>query len=645
MLFHFLVPIFPRSHVTLYSLGQIFADPSLWFRTLRTAQAYIILRFTTMHDTTRFSSLSIDQEPFSSSENGSAEISLDVKFTTAVILVTLASFLFFLACIIVFIYYKWRLCRHIVETRIGLVVFFLGALLTVVTTLSCYTEQEVYAVYRLTLLVCCGIGVLVVGSAILFENASPERPLDDYGYERLPVGYMHGSMGMIIWVVTIPLSILELFFAIGASRKAPNTTYAAVRYTALVQKIVQASVYYFSLRHKVARGDMRMACSWLLKIMSVFNFAFWIDSVVTSNSDNDFVNDLFGNGFSIVKSAYNALLIDFRLLCCLLFLEHSLELMEVRINRRIGEIFDPEASEALIQDSIATVVVNVEISHSSGYGYVIGLILIATQLVEGLQYLGFVGRWTNMFPMLASVVVIIFGLLLLYGNTSMIENDDQFDYERSKWRETESRAIDVMVCFMGTIGFIFWFMKASYCGLWASQYSSTANSEIHQYLTWTTVKDFTFSITILFQLYFFVKMGPHFGCDRESSRQKAKHFYVTTIMMALFSLLISFVIDNYNGRVEKLLAQAHISNTMSIFFQAAVPIQLGFSLHMFLHFFIMNRRLSQFQYNWKQQSENLQHRHQSSIGNTGGNNTVSSAETGDERQPLISRPLSSMPQS
>lgn len=85
---------------------------------------------------------------------------------------------------------------------------------------------------------------------------------------------MHGSIGIIIWVITLPLSILELLFAIGAAKQAPNNTYAAVMYTALVQKIVQASVYHFSLRHKVARADLRMACSWFLKIISFLKFAF-----------------------------------------------------------------------------------------------------------------------------------------------------------------------------------------------------------------------------------------------------------------------------------------------------------------------------------------------------------------------------------
>ena len=578
-----------------------------------------------------------DQVSFSSSDNISSEI-LDVSFANAVVFVTLSSFVYSLACIILFVYYQWRAFQHIVETRFGIVVFFLGVLLTTITTLSSYEEKTVYAVYRLVLLTGCGIVLLVVGCAVLFESSPPNRPLDDYGYERLPVGYLHGSMGIIIWVITVPLSVLELLFAIGAAKQAPHFTYAAVRYTALVQKIVQAGVYHFSLRHKVAKGDLCMACSWLLKIISFFNFAFWIDSIVTSNHDNEWVVHLFGQGFSIVKAAYNALVTDYRLLCCLVFLEHALELTEVRRNYRVEEIFDPEASEALMQDSHISV--NVKISQFSGYGYVLGVVLAATQVVAGLQYVHFVGKWTNIFPIIASLVVIIFGLLLLFGNVSIPVSD--FTNHSSKWRETESKAIDVMVCFMGTIGFVFWVVKASYCGLWASEISN--NHELRDYLTWTTVKNLFYATTFLFQLIFFMKMGPHYGCDRESSQQKGKHFYVVVVMMALLSLLISFVVDEYYGHVESLLHKANLSKTMLAFLQAAAPIHLGFSLHMFLHFFIMNRRLSQFQYNWRQR----QLGNQCGVNQPSTQTLESSTETGvqakDELKPLISRPLSAIAQ-
>ena len=580
-----------------------------------------------------------DQVLFSSSDNISSEI-LDVSFANAVVLVTLSTFVYSSACIVLFVYYKWRAFQHIVETRFGIVVFFLGVLLTTITTLSSCEEETVYAVYRLAMLSGCGIVLLVVGCAVLFQSATPSRPLDDYGYERLPLGYQRGSIGIIIWVITVPLSVLELLFAIGAAKQAPHFTYAAVRYTALVQKVVQAGVYHFSLRHKVAKGDLCIACSWLLKIISLFNFAFWIDSIVTSNDDNEWVVHLFGQGFSIVKAAYNALVTDYRLLCCLVFLEHALELTEVRRNCHVGERFDLEASNAFMQDSHISV--NVEISQFSGYGYVLGLVLAATQVVAGLQYVNFVGKWANIFPIIASLVVIIFGLLLLFGNVSIPVNDSDFTNHNNKWRETESKAVDVMVCFMGTIGSVFWVLKASYCGSWASKISS--NHELHDYLTWTTVKNVFYATTFFFQLQFFMRMGPHYGCKRENSRQKAKHFYVVAVMMGLLSLLISFVVDEYYGHVESLLHKANLSTTMSAFLQAAAPIHLGFSLHMFLHFFIMNRRLSQFQYNWRQRQLGSQCGVNQPSIQTLERSTEITVQPKEEQRPLISRPFSTITQ-
>ena len=576
----------------------------------------------------------------SRSENGTSEVCLDVSFITAVILVSLTSSLFILACITLCLYYKWRLCRHIVETRIGIVIFFLGALLAVITTLSSYTEKSVYIVYLFFLLIFIGIVVLLVGSAVLFENASPDpRPGDVNSCERLPVGHKHGSIGLIIWAVTVPLCILELLFAVCAAKHGPFEAYAPFMYIALVQKVIQAKLYHFSLRHKVAKRDMRMGCSWLLKIISVFNFAFWIDWIATARSDNDFVDHLFGNGFSIVKAAYNALLIDYRLLCGLLFLEHSLELMEVHTDRNGPEFVDPEANEALMQDCY-NAVVNVEISHSAAYGYAIGSLLMSTQLIAGLQYFGYVGNWSNIFPIIACVFVVVFGFLLLSVNGRACDGDRKFN--RKNWRETESKAIDIMVCFMGTIGFVFWFMKASYCGVWAFKFAASGNTELSEYLTWTTLKIYSYAITVVFQLYFFVKMGPHFGYDQERSRLSAKQFYVCTIMMALLSLVVSFVVDEYNGPVEKLLGRANISNAMSAFLQAAGPIHLGFSLHMFLHFFIMNRRLAQFQYKWRhRQTQNSQNSRHCSESSTERNyyhiDAEPREETNEEREPLISR--------
>lgn len=102
--------------------------------------------------------ISYDQLSFVSPENISNQV-LDVSHENAVILVTLASFVFFLAYIILIVYYQWRLFRPIVETRIGTVVFFLGVLLTVITTLSSYTANSLRRISPDTLVRLWNVGI------------------------------------------------------------------------------------------------------------------------------------------------------------------------------------------------------------------------------------------------------------------------------------------------------------------------------------------------------------------------------------------------------------------------------------------------------------------------------------------------------
>lgn len=81
--------------------------------------------------------------------------------------------------------------------------------------LSFYEEKIVYVFYWLFFLVGFGIVLLVVGFLVLFESVILEWLFDDYGYEWFFVGYFYGSMGIIIWVIIIFLSVLEFLFVIG----------------------------------------------------------------------------------------------------------------------------------------------------------------------------------------------------------------------------------------------------------------------------------------------------------------------------------------------------------------------------------------------------------------------------------------------
>ncbi|XP_032239948.2 uncharacterized protein LOC116619350 [Nematostella vectensis] len=554
-------------------------------------------------------------------------LDIDIPQASSIILTTLSSLLFLLACVLLCGYHCKRTGRGVIETKLGTVIFFLGALLTTITTLGCYQAEDIYGTYRLVLACCIGIGVLMIGNIIMFESPTPDRIIDDYGRPLIPVGHTHGSMGIVVWVVTLPLCVLEMFFAIGAATKSPKPVYAAIEFVCLTQKIIQAAVYHFSLRHKVPMPLARMGCSWYLKTISLFNFAFWVDSIITTNSDNEFVEKLFGSGFSIVKAAYNALIIDYRLLCCLLFLEHALEMEDVRDTR--GDTpYEPldDSTSHNRQHQQLRQPVNVQVVHYSGYGYIIGIGCIALQLVNGLQYLNFVGDWSNVLPIVSDVIVIFFGMILVSGSNGS-------ELMTGKWRETESKAIDVMVGFMGAVGFVFWFMKSLFCLLWSYRYSSRRHAEdikMQYYLAWTTAKDFFRAVGMLFQMHFFVKMGPHFCAEPRNQHRRSCHLLVPAIMLALLSIFLSSVIDQYNGKVEHLIQDAHLDPAVMAFFEAAAPIHLGFCLHMFLHFFIIKRKMSELEYVHPGHSFRIDHVTSSVAGDDNKDENEN-----NERQPLV----------
>ena len=515
----------------------------------------------------------------------------DDSFLSALILVSLSSCLFLAACCLLCSYVLCRVGRHIIESHLGIVILFLGALLAIITSLATAQDQEhVYSVYRLLLTLVVGTLLLVVGSATLFEKVFHAGPVVDDAVVRVPVGSTHGSVGIIVWVVTFPLFLAEVVFIVGGLTTSDKLLYTLVRFAFLVQKLVQAGVYNFILRHKSPKEDLRMACSWYLKVISLLNFACWVDSIAVAESDSLFLTSNFGNWFSVVKTAYNALVTDYRLLCCLLFLEHALEMKHVTTRHDENNVSPTEPWERSLPQSPD---LTIETRHATGIGYVIGLVCIGLQVLNGMHYLGLVGAWSNLFPIVAEIIVILFGFMLLYGNSSSPETE-------GGWRETESKAIDVMVGFMGVVGFVFWFLKASFCSVWASRLS--IGNTLYGDLVWTATKDSFYGIGVLFQLYFFYKTGPRFCCQPENRNHKYNHLFVPVIMLSLLALCVSCIVDEYSSEVEKLISGAQFSQALSTFLKAAAPIHLGFALHMFLHFYIMKRKMGQLEYHQRAES-------------------------------------------
>lgn len=151
-----------------------------------------------------------------------------------------------------------------------------------------------------------------------------------------------------------------------------------------------------------------------------------------------------------------------------------------------------------------------------------------------------------------------------------------------------------MVAMMGFFGAAFWLLKGSMIAIWYAHMPSDFIIDMntsHQYLIWTSIKCFVRAIGVFFQVYFFVNINSSFGRQREVIKNRWNFFYVPTMMVSLFSIFFNSVIDGYGGFVEENVKAANLCTIVSTLYRAGAPIHLGFCIHIFLHFFIINRRM------------------------------------------------------
>ena len=197
--------------------------------------------------------------------------------------------------------------------------------------------------------------------------------------------------------------------------------------------------------------------------MSFINFVFWIDAIVHVNEDDKYSASVYGQAFWILKATYNALVIDYRLMCCLLFLEHAVEIKSQEKNWSPDQTLAPlhdinETGDASIEERVVNIdgtarmpfEFSRKIPRYTGLGYLFGLLLLSLQIFNGLQYMGFTGWWSSGMVLVNDSFIFIMGTYLMkINNLKSVGN----------WRESDSIGIDATVGIMGGIACTFWIVK------------------------------------------------------------------------------------------------------------------------------------------------------------------------------------------
>ena len=350
-------------------------------------------------------------------------------------------------------------CSKLLSMPATYVLFLVGALVVSVNIFSNENELDVKTYYNTGLGVVIGHIYLIVGAILFFqkppsctESCRPvaNQPCIQHQHENLAIlSRQQPSMGIVLALITVVLVVVETMLLASTVKNLESDDLInswkfvlADEVIHLLQKIVQAGTYGFLRRFRIPSDRFKESTPFYFKVLSFYNFVMWLDSMVNSDSDVDFTKaaQSYGPWFPAIETIYKALLIDYRLLCSLLFLEHALEIQE-DVNIEIEGI-NPPASPGEDEDLdeheryVTVSVCPMESCHLTCAGYFVGLCCLILETV--LTYFSNVhaGNWMHVFYIFFNVFLVVCEVLLL--NKNNLEVQDTVD--------KESRGIKIMVC-------------------------------------------------------------------------------------------------------------------------------------------------------------------------------------------------------
>ena len=315
-----------------------------------------------------------------------------------------------------------------------LFVFFVGGLFACINVITTRNNLYVALNFRLFTVSLIGIIFLFFGVTLFSRELPP-------GENRPTLGRQQPSMGLVVSIITVPLVGIEIVLLIATfnsiSTDKINEHLTPVQWLLLktekslflAQKIFQA-LFYLCLRKTRIRRDSEEKARFYFRLLSFFNFIEWIDSIVNVERDvrlSGIAKEL--DGWFNFATVYQALVIDYRLLCSLLFLEHSAEVQNQ----------DGPAEENNYGGN------NQDVGLRTCFGYSVGCVCLIAPIFCALYDAGAfnLDARVNTLVITVNLVIVICGGCLLFNNN--------LDADPIQYRE--SQGVKIMVS-LGNVSFI-----------------------------------------------------------------------------------------------------------------------------------------------------------------------------------------------
>ncbi|XP_068722059.1 uncharacterized protein [Montipora capricornis] len=447
--------------------------------------------------------------------------------------------------------------------------FLVGGIITTVNVLNTWHGNlDVMCYHRIISVFLVGVVLALLGAVLFFEK--PRSSTDQH-----TLGQHQPSMGLLLTIITLPLCATELLILIQDNESRKKIKGISWRLLVvnesvfIVQKVIQVTVYVW-LRDFKVREAFKENASFYFMVLAFYNFVDWVDSQVNLESgvDMEGTKEFYGQWFGFLFKLYEALLIDYRLLCSLLFLEHSFQVQHETEN---VDRLDEKESE--IERSFMSVD-----RLNRNIGFIVGFSCLLVPFICALFYvhkLHLTVYTRAVATFLGSLTILASGVVLLLRNS--------FDYDK---RDKESMGVKIMVCFFGATGFSSLMIKAALAEYWA------LGTNAHHSYQWAGAELIMRGLTTLFLMYLFLKLNPR-ALPRRNPEVRVNHFLVPVLMFGIIADFAACLVDQQIGPLDPYfrmkMKDAQRSSVLYLH-DVGSTMHLGFLIHVGLTFLIMQTR-------------------------------------------------------
>ncbi|XP_015756374.1 PREDICTED: uncharacterized protein LOC107335850 isoform X1 [Acropora digitifera] len=442
--------------------------------------------------------------------------------------------------------------------------FLIAGILTSVAVLNTrHGKPDVIRDYHVTVSAfLVGVVLVLLGAVLFFEKP---RSRSEY---QATLGKHQPSMGLLLTIITLPLCAIGLLILIEEQASKGETWLVLVVNQAvfILQKVIQAAVYVW-LRDFRVRESCRENARFYFEVLAFFNFNDWLNTQATLNTSFDVeqAKNFYGEWFGFLFRIYKALLIDYRLLCSLLFLEHAIQVQNETAD---AEMIDGGSGRI----EISSTPIN---RQNRNIGFVVGFCCLLIPLICALHYF----RKLHV-AVITRAVATLLGALIILASGGALLRKNRFDYDI---RHTESKAVKIMVCFFAAAGFSSLMIKAALAVYWAH-----IESAWHKF-RWAGAELVMRGLTTLFLMYLFLKVNPR-ALHLRNPQVKINHFLVPVLMFGITANFVACLVDQQIGPLDQILReQMHGADQTSLLLlnEIGSTMLLGFLIHVGLTFLVM----------------------------------------------------------